>query len=366
MAEAARSVSARANRGLPYEIVIWEILVRLPPKALLRCRAVCRAWHHATSAHDFLLAHHAHQPVLPVAFSRDVGYPSIVTFDHRAADAQLQRVTRLENRVCGLYYSCDGLLLLCSHDTTGTYFCICNPATRQSARLPIVSGYVILGMYRHHPTGEYRVLMYLENQEINGKDACYIFTLGSVQVQPPRNIGWQPEAKEVYCSSGQPVLLRGSLHCPSEQREIGSNNIVVFDTSTELFRQMRAPVAPVAPRYNALFEMDRVLGMYICSDGVTIIDIWMLLDYENEVWTFKCKIALPVTEINMMCGMLEGSRYAVVVPGNGELLVLVKFAGWLLQVDMDGKLVATFHRKEVFPTQLQLKQTLVPHAFFQH
>ena len=121
---------------------------------------------------------------------------------------------------------------------------------------------------------------------------------------------------------------------------------------------------PVVPRYNELFEMDRVLSMYICNDGETIIDIWMLLDYENEVWTFKCKIALPVTEIKVMCGKHEGSRYAVVVPGNGELLVLVKFVGWLLPVDMDGKLVATFHCKEVFPTQLQLKQTLVPHAFF--
>uniref|UniRef100_A0A453GJP4 F-box domain-containing protein n=1 Tax=Aegilops tauschii subsp. strangulata TaxID=200361 RepID=A0A453GJP4_AEGTS len=30
------------HRGLPNEIAIWEILVRLPPKPLLRCRAVCR------------------------------------------------------------------------------------------------------------------------------------------------------------------------------------------------------------------------------------------------------------------------------------------------------------------------------------
>ena len=54
MAEAARARAAPLHRGLPDEISIWEILVRLPPKALLRCRTVCRAWRHATSSRGFL------------------------------------------------------------------------------------------------------------------------------------------------------------------------------------------------------------------------------------------------------------------------------------------------------------------------
>ncbi|CAM0877000.1 unnamed protein product [Alopecurus aequalis] len=37
MTEAARPRAAPLHRGLPDEISIWEILVRLPPKALLRC-----------------------------------------------------------------------------------------------------------------------------------------------------------------------------------------------------------------------------------------------------------------------------------------------------------------------------------------
>ena len=54
--------------GLQDEIVvIWEILVRLDPKSLLRFRAWCRV----TSARCFLLAHHARhahfgrQPISP-------------------------------------------------------------------------------------------------------------------------------------------------------------------------------------------------------------------------------------------------------------------------------------------------------------
>ena len=51
--------------GLPDEVVLWEILVRLDPKSLLRCRAVRRAWGRATSTRGFLLAHHARQPTVP-------------------------------------------------------------------------------------------------------------------------------------------------------------------------------------------------------------------------------------------------------------------------------------------------------------
>nr|CAB3449581.1 unnamed protein product [Digitaria exilis] len=43
---------------LPEELVVQEILVRLPAKALLRCRADCRSWCRLTSADAFLLSPH--------------------------------------------------------------------------------------------------------------------------------------------------------------------------------------------------------------------------------------------------------------------------------------------------------------------
>jgi hypothetical protein len=57
---------AAATPDLPEEIVVWEILVRLPAKDILRCRAVCRSWRRLTSAADFILAHHRAQPFLPL------------------------------------------------------------------------------------------------------------------------------------------------------------------------------------------------------------------------------------------------------------------------------------------------------------
>ena len=47
-------------------IVIEEILVRLPPTDLLRCRAVRKMWHGATSTNKFMLDNYRRQPSLPV------------------------------------------------------------------------------------------------------------------------------------------------------------------------------------------------------------------------------------------------------------------------------------------------------------
>uniref|UniRef100_M8AUB2 F-box domain-containing protein n=1 Tax=Aegilops tauschii TaxID=37682 RepID=M8AUB2_AEGTA len=145
--------------GIPEEVAIWEILVRLAPKALLRCRAVCRAWRRATSTRDFLLAHHAHQPSLLLIYGEDGNSVLIMPFNHRAGPVAADSVARLYSVDDALFQaSCDGLLVICVH---GKRFSIRNPATRQYANLSLLHGFKLLGMYQHSPTGEYRLLLYL-------------------------------------------------------------------------------------------------------------------------------------------------------------------------------------------------------------
>ncbi|KAF7025790.1 hypothetical protein CFC21_037948 [Triticum aestivum] len=363
----ATAAATPPHGGLPEEVVVWEILVRLPPKSLLRCRAVCRAWRSATSARDFLAAHHARQPNLPIAFQEYHGGQSLLAFDNRgAAAAQLQPVARLDDD-SSLEASCDGLLLLTDYGRGVPRFCVCNPATRQFACLPTLSGFVplALGMYRHGPTGEYRVLV-CPRDEDPATDACYIFALGSVH--PLKNIGWLPEVDEM-CSSA--VLSRGSLHWHLQQYESAAKVIMAFDTTAESFRRMRGPVVPSSDGlFAGMFEMDGILGVACSNDKDKIIGIWMMQDYESEVWTLKYRFELPFEEIKMQCDMRQvrvkhGDMLIVVVPdGNCELLVLSRFGNGLFQINMDGKLVGSFYREDLCLTQLQLKQTLVPHTFF--
>ncbi|CAM0884757.1 unnamed protein product [Alopecurus aequalis] len=369
MAEDAGSAPA----SLPDEIVVWEILVRLPPKALLRCRVVCPAWRSATSTRSFLLAHHARQPTLPLLYSQDQDCQTIVTFDHHtalpsddynnagddlipfdhrgglAAADQLQLVTRLGFRYYSYmrpHASCDGLLI---HTSFNRLVSICNPATRQYASPKQIYAFDLLGMYRHGPTGEYRLLLAKSGHQYGS----YIFTLGSSQ--PPRSIG-NLESRALICPST--IMFRGNLHWHIK-RSPGSQ-ITVFDTTTELFSQMHAPDVP---EYAYLFEMGDMLGMASFRSVRTIIDIWVMKDYDSKVWALKCRIELPLEELRLSAHDRNLGN-VVVMPGDGELLLLVETEDWLHHVDINGRLVASFCRTGLKPTQLRLKQSLVPHTFF--
>uniref|UniRef100_N1QZ66 F-box domain-containing protein n=1 Tax=Aegilops tauschii TaxID=37682 RepID=N1QZ66_AEGTA len=148
---------------------VWEkgkerIPVRLPPKALLCCCVVCRAWSSVIPNRDFLLAHHACQPALPLLDNGDYidcinDSIDICCFNNRAglaAPSQLQSIALL-NLADGcafsrLVVSCDGLLIFCNDDVD---FFICNPTTRQYAPLllPTDHNWTLLGMYPYTPTG---------------------------------------------------------------------------------------------------------------------------------------------------------------------------------------------------------------------
>ena len=105
--------------------------------------------------------------------------------------------------------------------------------------------------------------------------------------------------------------------------------------------------------------------MFCFNEKENIVDIWVMQDYEGEVWALHRRVELPIAEIMGQFQTSGGWFDLVAASWDGDVLLLIQFEdNWLLQVDMDGKLVATFHHKGVRPTQLQLKQSLVPHAFF--
>uniref|UniRef100_M8BN41 F-box associated domain-containing protein n=1 Tax=Aegilops tauschii TaxID=37682 RepID=M8BN41_AEGTA len=217
----------------------------------------------------------------------------------------------------------------------------------------MANGFIPLGMYPHSPTGEYRLLLYLSSSKLvpHAQPGCYILSVGSGQL--PRHIGCR-DVERLINTFGS-VMFHGSLHWHRH------NVIMVFDTITELFHEMSAPVVPGPAN---LFEMHGMLAASIFSDPTTSIDIWIAQDYANEVWAFKYRVNLPVAELTAQFGKINKRCCVVFASCDGHVLVLAKFGDWLLQVDMDGKLVASFHRRGVGPTQNRLKQSLVRHTFF--
>ena len=141
-------------------------------------------------------------------------------------------------------------------------------------------------------------------------------------------------------------------------------SVTVFDTIAESFRQMRVPLVPAESN---IFEMGDMLGIYTSNiyDSRTV-DVWVLHNYEREVWDLRYRIKLPVAEIRRRFEGHENRWDVKVVSVHSDVLLLVSLGWWLLHVDSDGKLVASFFKdsRGLCVSNYWLKHTLVPHTFF--
>ncbi|EEE60564.1 hypothetical protein OsJ_13927 [Oryza sativa Japonica Group] len=371
MAEAATQRLPPVNPGLPLpeELVVWENLVSLTPKPFLGCRLVCRAWRRLTSTRDFLLAHHRHQPSLPLIAACDyadimylIDVLTLTLGRRRGAAARLHPVARYASTADYLDSSCDGLLLI-SRNTGPPQYSICNPTTRQFGDLPLISGFMFLGLYQHSPTGDYRILLYRAEKVVLEdlipghveRDASYVYTLGSNDM--PRRIGWaEPEVSMLAGHSRRcrPAQLHGSLlHWYHSIKHM----ILVFDTTAESFRWMRAPIDKTENELNRelwadVLEMDSTLGLYRRYQGQA-----------NGTYRGSAGITSNRGELDV------GDSWSVMVSsedGDEVVVVLVDCGQSVLCFDTDGKLLARLEHdgNDIMVTRMKLKQSLVPHAFF--
>lgn len=355
---------------LPDEIV-WEILVRLPTKVLLRCRVVCRSWCDIISAANFLLAHHKRQPSLPLAFfcgelsscSRQVVDAAIDAFDLRQSPAKRQPVLRFNDynlrRQFSIHASCDGLILL---SVSNGSFYICNPTTRQWRTLPSLNGTCVVGMYPHGTPPEYRILHRKWGHQI-GCDAYYVLTVGSSE--EPRCLGPADSlsVKRSMASIGAcvPVLLHSCLHWLWTLND----GLIVFDTVLESFRCIEAPTTDddVPWQSSRVLEMDDMLGICHVNKIETMVEIWVLQDYKMEVWSLKYKIKLPMAD--MRC-IAQKCRFDVfVVSENRDLLVQCNTEQHLFHCDPNGKLLQRWDRQLPAVAGYWFRESLFRHSFFQ-
>lgn len=131
---------------------------------------------------------------------------------------------------------------------------------------------------------------------------------------------------------------------------------------------MRAPTSPISqPCRSYIFEADGTLGIHTRHTAMKeIVDIWVLQNYESEVWVLKYRIKLPVAEV---MGRFEGCDelwYVNVALEHGRVSLLASVGEWVFHIDSDGKLVDSFHRGvgSLCGYGFRLKQSLVPHSFF--
>ncbi|KAK3156577.1 hypothetical protein QOZ80_2AG0109050 [Eleusine coracana subsp. coracana] len=375
MEKSARVIRSGSHRSaihtLPEDLLVGEILVRLPAKDLLRCRAVCSSWRRLTSGADFLLAHHRRQPSLPLVSFRGqtnsgdrkkVADADVDAFDLWRSPAEHLHLLRFNDynyqrsyRVCAC---CDGLLVVSlSRDR---FFYICNPTTRQWITMPnlTVGRGSIFGLYPRGSSGEYRIL-YRDRKEDNDSTLCHVLTMGSSMAS--RGIGSYQASGLQSVTEGPSVLLHGCLHWV--HREGGK--VLVFDTDGESFRWMSAPTVDSNWAQSDLVQVDGTLGMSRINDSRIMMKIWMLQNRDEEVWLMKHQIKLPVGDMRSI--VFTHDLYGMVLSENGDVLVFCPRSSHLFHCDCKGKLLQKFQWNGVFscPTRHWFKESLVQHAFFQ-
>ncbi|KQJ94319.1 hypothetical protein BRADI_3g09840v3 [Brachypodium distachyon] len=329
----------RAAMTLLEDIIVWEILTRLPVKPLLRCRAVCRSWRRLlTSDPKFLLAHHRRQPSLQLVSTGDAVESGLDALDHRAGERR--PVARTDRAVTAedleVVAACDGLLIFCAYN--GLH--ICNPSTRQRAPLPLLNGTRVSALFPHCPSGSYRVLCWVQRptEAEDSRAVYYVHTVGSAEVrcvgEPPEpwptgDIAQMMPMLEFFHPH---VLVQGKVHWkPVKLPGRKHDNMLVFDTVAECFQHISTPVEA---------------------------DLWVLLDYENQVWSFKYRIELQMPIIFLVPDT-EGD-VLVTSGGRGVQSLCLQY------VSASNSSVLTRYQWNIRLKlkRLRFKESLVRHAFF--
>jgi hypothetical protein len=83
--------------------------------------------------------------------------------------------------------------------------------------------------------------------------------------------------------------------------------------------------------------MEGSIGFSCFDDGRTATKIWLLEDYEREVWSLKYHVKFPVESLSE----LQDARH-LVLSHKGDVLVYSRSQGYIFHYDNTGKLLEEF------------------------
>lgn len=313
------------------EILLCNILPRLPSKSLLRCRCVCKSWDSFirspsflrlrkltnTSTHHiiFLSLHPLHpQPSQTNVYSAPLpNNTTIVTNPPRAS--------LLFNFPHARVNSVNGLLCFHPHSKVrfsshvNVFTLVANLTTRQIVTLPVDDNlgqeFMVSTHFGYDPVrDEFKVLRFVKYDKFDGSHEFKIFTVGvdtswrDVNVQTPlglitmmERLVWSGHGKKSLCVNG--AIYWNFLIA-----------LLVFDVGTEQFREM--PLPSECSRlernfrhfqYQDLMEIDGCL----CLFGYRGHDLklWILRDCRDRQWEQK-SVVIPSVVVFPLCRVSTG------------------------------------------------------------
>ncbi|KAL3507542.1 hypothetical protein ACH5RR_032924 [Cinchona calisaya] len=288
---------------IPEEIIIANILPRLPVKTLFRFKCVCKSWQSSISSDKFELStkgreraifttSHTDQIICsrPYNLSKEKRRrKSIYSIDLHQLDPQEIPCPIKHNDYYVTYIlgSCNGLLLISIYQNVYLW----NPSTRCYRRIPhlnIISGIPIRpsGLWYDKSSNDYKALA-----EHNGDQVVAYLQRNKVT---KINFPYEIAACKITRSAG--LLVNGCLHWIAKNTSAigaGPNIIVRFDISTYQFNELPLLLDPAREENNddnrfilGLGVLDGCLCM--CRDGKNWdrTEVLIMREYGvKESWT---------------------------------------------------------------------------------
>ncbi|XP_037419377.1 F-box protein At1g52495-like [Triticum dicoccoides] len=308
---------------LPHELIVWEILVRLPAKSLLRLRCVCKAWRDTISGADrsFSQAHLRRlrqrdkklcslliaPRIRSEKIKGKIATPGLCLWEEsRQGVATLLHDTSLfpaeEAKTRHEFAHCDGLVLLPAEDAVR----VLNPATGRVLELPwspngvaswrhlVAPGHQALGFGHDHGSNAYKVARFFYRQtRVMGGIGMEVFTIRKdsywreTDAQPPYP----------FLVGRIATFFKGSLIWTVDQYSLiyeyghsllhdlaGMPCFVRFSLEDESFSIMTGPPWFEGGDYleSRLAELNGELAIHRLGPNYDSIEIWMCHDAESN------------------------------------------------------------------------------------
>ncbi|CAN6270591.1 unnamed protein product [Urochloa humidicola] len=333
------AASASTAGTIPDDILLTEVLPRLPVRSLVRFRSVCQSWRAAIDGNDddrrFVRRHlelsHRRAPpsVLDVpceprledhwseARSKEMEFRRIRVHcrhgeAHAIVDADLMHVVACSvNRFTAVVkpVHCDGLVLIPT--ASGELF-VCNPATREFVALPpgspgvMPAGQVAFGFDPWSDTYKVARVVYRgfdaevvdSDKEIEFDVGHELFTLGST------GGSWEATDDPPYCIvQRSPICTRGAFYwtavvgCADNPRP---TELLRFSLRDETFTVVPNPPCFSQSPDGVIGDHDTLteLGGKLCCAHVrtpTSVDVWLADDdgLREPEWSVAYRIEFP-------------------------------------------------------------------------
>lgn len=248
---------------IPDEIVIDEILSRLPIKSLYRFRSVRKSWCYLPYNSKFVALHNKRYVAAPTVIilsyeaAGDHSILSFYSFDisEKGITTTLLATTTLQLDLYFMEPSCNGLI--CFSSSVGQDIYVCNPSTHQLLQLPKVplgdfglnSPSWVFGFGFDEASKKYKVLCLCARQELyNDYWKCFIYTVGSI------DSNWSQLDDIPYRI--QPMhgaYINGAVHWLFENDSyVCLDGILAFSFADEKWRHLPLPNCEEWSEYNIL------------------------------------------------------------------------------------------------------------------